>query len=483
MLAVWKRNAEDAGSTAERYRLLFDQSPKPTYVFDVETLLFLDVNEAALRHYGYSRQEFLTMTADRIRPPEELRLMSDRIASGTQTPCMTRHRKKDGKLIDVEVSVHHLLIGNRRAVLVAVHDLTDQKRAEESLRQAHESLAQSVNELKRREADLRQLGTAAEMLQSCHTSDEAYLMVSELLPQIFPDYSGCLYAIKASRDLVEGVAQWGDYRAKESFFSPDDCWALRRGRTHLVEGGKGPRCKHAAATLSSTLCIPMMAQSDSIGVLHLIPRAPADWETQTHIPLPFQNLAKAAADQIALALSNIRFREALQHQSIRDPLTMLFNRRYMEESLERELHRAKRNQSALAVVMLDVDHFKRFNDTFGHQAADKMLGLLGRHLQSSVRLEDIVCRYGGEEFVLILPSTGMDEAVRRTRQLQEGTRRLRIDGDAGAAAHITVSAGVAVFPLHGNDSETLLGAADRALYDAKQSGRDCIAVGCEPEPV
>src|SRR5215831_8128251 len=118
ILAAWKRDAEHLRSSVDRYRTLFEESPKPMYVFHLETLLFVDVNEAALRHYGYSRSEFLSLSADSIRPQEEMALLLDRIQSGTQTPCMTRHRKKDGSLIDVEVSVHHLMIDNRPMVLV-----------------------------------------------------------------------------------------------------------------------------------------------------------------------------------------------------------------------------------------------------------------------------------------------------------------------------------------------------------------------------
>jgi diguanylate cyclase (GGDEF)-like protein len=314
------------------------------------------------------------------------------------------------------------------------------------------------------------------MLQACQTSAEAYAMVSELFPKIFPDYGGCLYALRASRDLVESVAVWGEYPASESFFVRDDCWALRRGRMHMIEGASGPRCKHVVAALQSSLCIPMMAQSDTIGVLHMVPNAVAGRHLRAQIRPSLQGLAKAAADQIGLALSNIRFREALQYQSLRDPLTTLFNRRYMEESLERELHSARRKHSCVAVVMIDVDHFKRFNDSYGHRTADKMLCVLGRYLQSAVRLDEIVCRYGGEEFVLILPSCGVDETVRFVNNLRLGTHQLRLETDSGIVGHLTISAGIAIFPYHATDADTLVALADRSLYEAKQAGRDRVCV-------
>jgi diguanylate cyclase (GGDEF)-like protein len=221
----------------------------------------------------------------------------------------------------------------------------------------------------------------------------------------------------------------------------------------------------------------MMAQSDAIGVLHLIPNQVEDQEGEPLISPSLETFAKTAADQIALALINIRYREALQNQSIRDPLTTLYNRRYMEESLERELHRAQRTETPVAVVMIDVDHFKRFNDSYGHRIADKMLCLFASFLQGSVRVEDIVCRYGGEEFVLILPSSGLDEAIKRSQHLQEGTRRLYLEAEGRPVESFTISVGIGMFPEHGSDSETLLSVADRALYHAKKSGRDRLVVG------
>jgi diguanylate cyclase (GGDEF)-like protein/PAS domain S-box-containing protein len=477
MLAAWKRDREQLHTSEQRYRLLFDESPKPMYAFDLETLKFVNVNEAALRHYGYTRQEFLALTADKIRPESEIRLMMERMYGEVQTPCATRHRKKDGTLIDVEVSVQHLSNENTPMVLVSVNDITEQKRAEENLKLAHQSLAQSVCELQKRETHLRQLATMGEMLQACHTSDEAYSMVSNSLREIFPNYSGCVYALKTSRDLVESVAEWGDRRVNGALFYPDDCWALRRGRPHVVKWGRGTRCKHLASNLLSSLCVPMMAQSDAMGVLHLVPDFVDELAEEPLISASLETLAKTAADQIALALSNIRFREALQNQSIRDPLTTLYNRRYMEESLERELHRAQRGETSVAVIMIDVDHFKRFNDSYGHRAADKMLCLFASFLQGSVRVEDIVCRYGGEEFVMILPSSSLNEAIKRSQQLQEGTRRLHVETDGGPAENVTISVGIAMFPEHGCEPETLLAVADRALYHAKKAGRDRLVVG------
>lgn len=470
---AWRLEKAGLVSSLERYRILFDRSPRPAYVFDLETLSFIEVNQAALQHYGYSRDEFLSLTADAIRPAEEMSLLLQRIHSGIQTPAMTRHRKKDGALIDVEVSVYHLTIQDRSAVLVSVNDVTEKRRAEENLQQAHSSLEHSVRQLEKRESDLRDLVSLGEMLQSCYSADEACAIVSDAMGHIFPYYIGGLYAFRPSRDGLERCASWGN-GSPEPVFHPNDCWALRRGGIHVVEHGRGARCDHASKGAAATLCIPMIAQSDTVGIFHMVP-GPSAVHPET-IPAPVQNVAKAAADQIALALSNIRFRDVLKSQSIRDPLTNLFNRRYMEESLERELHRATRTGVPVAIVMIDLDHFKRFNDTHGHRAADKMLAIFANHLQRSVRLDDIVCRYGGEEFVLILPGTGLQEATPRVEQAKAETRSLTLETGLGTSDPLTFSAGIAIFPHHGLDAETLLAAADRALYDAKSAGKDRLVI-------
>ncbi len=229
----------------------------------------------------------------------------------------------------------------------------------------------------------------------------------------------------------------------------------------------------------------MMAQSDAMGVLYLETHAGAAGKDEPGgCGLPAQQrLARTGAEQIAMALANLKLRETLRNQSIRDHLTDLYNRRYMEESLERELRRATRKHTSLAVVMLDIDNFKQFNDTFGHEAGDEMLRLLAHHMRVSIRFEDIACRFGGEEFVLILPDCGSEDAVRHAEGLREGAHRLRIELHGRTVGDLSLSLGVAVFPIHGLDSETLLRAADQALYRAKQDGRNrvMVAQGAPPD--
>ncbi len=174
--------------------------------------------------------------------------------------------------------------------------------------------------------------------------------------------------------------------------------------------------------------------------------------------------------------ANLRLQKTLRVQAVRDPLTGLFNRRYLEETFERELRRAERARKPLGVIMLDLDHFKAFNDTFGHAAGDAILRFLGQFLLSRSRREDVACRYGGEEFVLIFPDASLDTTARRAEQLRAEARSLQVLHHGHPLGNVTISVGVAAFPEQGSTTATLLRAADEALYRAKTEGRDRVEV-------
>jgi diguanylate cyclase (GGDEF)-like protein len=336
--------------------------------------------------------------------------------------------------------------------------------------EAREQLAERVNEL-----DL--LNQMGDLLQSCFTLDEAYGIFSRLAPRLFPAEGGAIFALDASRDLIEPVATWGPNPPDAAPFPVENCWALRHGRTHVVlDTTSGVLCQHLPKPVPSAyLCTPLAPQGKALGVLFvMVESAPGTApRTLSHAK---QRLAEAVAGQLGLGLGNVQLREVLRIQSIHDPLTGLFNRRYMEETLEREVHRARRNARPMSVLMLDIDSFKQQNDAFGHEAGDAVLRELGALLKGSLRREDIPCRYGGEEFVLVLPEASLDGAARRAEQLREAVKRLRIPFRDRSIGPITVSVGVAAFPDHGEDGHAVLQAADAALYEAKRAGRDRISV-------
>lgn len=220
-----------------------------------------------------------------------------------------------------------------------------------------------------------------------------------------------------------------------------------------------------------SLCLPLTAGGETLGIMHL--RAPADDKGADPIEEAV-TLIQTAAEQIALSLANIKLREDLRRQSIHDALTGLFNRRYLDETLPRETLRSKRGGEHLSVIMLDIDHFKKFNDEFGHEAGDLVLQTLGAFLKKGVRGGDIACRYGGEEFTVILPGASPEAAIEKAEKLRTGILTQRFIYGGRDLGKVTLSLGVATFPLHGETPEEVIAAADAALYRAKESGRNRV---------
>src|SRR5947207_2960165 len=229
-----------------------------------------------------------------------------------------------------------------------------------------------------REIDLlKQMGG---LLQACTTEDEAYAVVGQFVSQFFPEDTGGVFVTSASRNIVEARAAWGHTPSPDSaIFKPDECWALRRGQMHVVDTtSRGLLCSHLPQPLPAAyVCFPLLAQGESLGILYLGTSTAGAWSESQ------QRLAATVADQVGLAVANLKLRETLRRQSVRDPLTGLFNRRYLEETLERELRRAERNDGSVGVIMLDLDHFKAFNDTFGHEVGDLVLREFSGVLEAS----------------------------------------------------------------------------------------------------
>jgi diguanylate cyclase (GGDEF)-like protein/PAS domain S-box-containing protein len=436
-------------------------------------------NPAFERLFQYRQEEIAGRNLDELiqteESAEETVRLSQQALEGVPVHATTRRKRKDGSLVDVELHGVPLVQDGKLMGLFALYeDITERREAEARLEEAHQSLGRRVAELHQLTGEINALSEMGSFLQSCHTAQEAYTVVGRSASRLFANDWGALYMISPSRDVLARVATWGGSGTQQSELAPGDCWAMRMGQIHArIPGAGEPPCWHIAdPEAEPTVCVPLVAQGETLGMLHLGAQSGiADMEAWV---ASRKRLGAAFAEEVALAVANLNLREKLQAQSIRDPLTGLFNRRYMEESLERELRRATRHGSAVSVLMVDLDHFKQFNDTFGHDAGDMLLGELGRTLRQQVRGEDIVCRYGGEEFAIILPDTPTEDAQRRAEQLRQAAMRLEVRHQGQELGVITLSIGAASYPLHAGNAEGLLRAADKALYGAKAGGRNRV---------
>ncbi|MBF0592231.1 MAG: diguanylate cyclase [Nitrospirae bacterium] len=292
---------------------------------------------------------------------------------------------------------------------------------------ANKKLSERTVVLQQRDNENKHLSRMSELLLACATVEEACAIIAQTASELFVGDCGALYAFSSSRNILESRATWGEVPPESDMFKPDECWGLRRGRPHTILYAQAVlRCKHVGNLTTAYICVPMIAQGEILGLLYLQITPVAGKEND---PLPIkakEQLATVIAENSAMAIANLKLRQTLQYLSTRDPLTELYNRRYMEEAFELERSRAIRKGTPVGFIMVDIDHFKRFNDTFGHEAGDAVLRELGIFLKNNIRSGDIACRYGGEEFALIMPEASIDVALQRAESLREGVKHLNV---------------------------------------------------------
>jgi len=385
-------------------------------------------------------------------------------------------------------TVHVLVLGSAIGFVLLmtvtwllIRESNARAKIEETLVQSNHALTRTVRALASKTSETRLLGETGDLLQSCGDLDEARDVLGHLIPQLLPGDSGGLYLLRVPDQLLEPLTTWGENEPAAKPFGPDDCWALRRGRVHSAEIPGGDLiCRHLADSFTGrSLCLPLVAQNQAYGLLHILhaaARTEGNAARSDAEIAEYDELTHRVADRLSLALANIRLRDSLRNQAIRDPLTGLFNRRYMEESLERELRRSVRRDRPVSVIMIDLDHFKEFNDRYGHPTGDALLRSLGSFLAQQVREEDIACRYGGEEFLLVAPEAALEVARDRAERIREQFKNMSLLHRMEGIEPATLSAGVAAYPENGSVPEALIRAADRALYIAKNSGRDRVVV-------
>ena len=341
-----------------------------------------------------------------------------------------------------------------------------------ALQRTNYELSSSVKRLEQHTRDSTLLAEMGDMLQTCVTIDEANTAVARYVQEIFSAPAGGIFLMHPSRHMLEAGVTWGGLPSRDHIFAPDDCWALRRSKVHWADGQEDMRCRHVSGDdQSGYCCLPLFVHGESLGILHLrLPDLKCRPLDATH------KLAETVAEHVGLAVANIQLRETLHNQSIRDPLTGLFNRRYLEETMLREERRAARDGLPIGIIMFDIDHFKRLNDTHGHAAGDVLLRQLGLLLLSLTREGDIACRWGGEEFMVILPGANAETTCQRAEELRVAIAHMAVEFEGQPLEAMTISLGVAVFPEHGQNWQEVVQRADQALYRSKESGRNRVTV-------
>jgi diguanylate cyclase (GGDEF)-like protein/PAS domain S-box-containing protein len=473
-----RKQAEQALLASEtRYRQIVETAGDIIYRINLDGNLTY-VNPTALRIMGYKSEEevldrhYLEFVhpawRERVKHTYNRQFAEKTLNTYFEFLALTRERREIWLGQTVQIVMEDDRVIGFQAV---ARDITTQKEAEAALQEAHGKMGQVLTELQQRNRESALLNEMSHLLQACQTAEEAFGSIADLANQLFPHTAGALYLLNATHTQVSTIATWGEFPSTRQMFAPDDCRALRRSPTRqLNEDQRGSCCLHSAQPPAITYCLPIHVQGETLGIFHL------QSTSEENLTENKRQLAYTVIEQSELALSNLKLREALREQSIRDPLTELYNRRYMEEALNQQLSRVTRQLHPLGLIMIDIDHFKNFNDTHGHAAGDALLRELGKLLQSHIRGGDVACRYGGEEFLLIMPDASLQAAHQRAILLQKEAKKLSVQDAGQSLDGITLSLGVAIYPEHGRSIDSVLRAADAALYRAKQEGRDRVVV-------
>ncbi|NAZ47599.1 diguanylate cyclase [Vibrio toranzoniae] len=325
--------------------------------------------------------------------------------------------------------------------------------------------------IRQRTHEIELMHRLANMLAACNNMVEAQQIVSDILPRILGNVNGSVSLMRASRNQLITQLDWGDIWPGSASFAPEECWSLRKGRAHLSNNDfHSLSCGHMHdMDNNQTLCIPLTAHGNTIGIMHLY-----FGQGDIKIDPITEQLAFSVSEHLGLALANLSLQEKLRSQALSDPLTGLFNRRFFDQKLEEHSMNSATSEQPLSLLMLDLDHFKRFNDNFGHDAGDFVLKEISALLKQSVSEDEIACRLGGEELAILLPHYSMQQATEFGQTLCDAVRSMHLEHKGLSLGQLGVSIGVAMYPKPASDIESLVKMADKALYMAKDMGRSRV---------
>ncbi|KTC80238.1 GGDEF domain-containing protein [Legionella cherrii] len=476
-LEIYSSNLlSDLRRSEESFRNTIENAPIGMAIVSPEGKC-IHANRTLQEILGYSDEELLKKNMLEITYPDDVSMTRDAMNKLLQGKLRISHMekryiRKDGSIIwgMVSSSLIRDEQGEPINFIMQMKDVSDRIQNEEKMRQLNEKTMEMLNELKLLEHDESLLNKLNRSLQICITAEEAYPRIHLIAQDLFADLSGGLSIYNKTIMQMETVVQWGKEQLLPDIFLPMDCFSIREAATNVVDDpNKSVPCAHYnTPPQGGYMALPLLVQNELIGVIHLI--APKDRKLTRHQ----QDMANSFGNIVKLAIANINLRVSLSELSLHDPLTNLYNRRYLNDILSRELIRIAREKKTLCVAMLDIDNFKKFNDTYSHLAGDEILKAIGKLLKDSLRETDISVRFGGEEFVIVLLNTTLNNAVSKMEELREKIKNISIYFKGNPLNHITISIGVAEALKHGASIDEIIKAADLALYAAKLAGKDRV---------
>ncbi len=363
--------------------------------------------------------------------------------------------------------------GKKIGFVGIVQNLTERKNSEQQL-------AKYTKDLERSNYEILLLNELSNNLQACSTIEETYEPIKLYCQQALKITRGILYIAGNNSSQLESVIDWGYSLGHDKFYvNIEDCRALRQKKAYrVIDPDVDLRCKHMQSTdslLPAYICIPIQSSFQTLGLLHIeAPKDQADFLTWST-----SSLMQLMADQLALSFVSLQLRENLRQLSVHDPLTGLYNRRYLEESIKQEISNAKRIDSSFGILLMDIDYFKKINDSFGHGTGDLVLKKLSQLFLEYVRKSDIACRWGGEEFLLYFKDMQLDAIYKKANNLRLAVENLQIDCYEYKIKKMTISIGIARYPQNGLTLDSLVASADKALYEAKNTGKNKVVIANE----
>lgn len=377
----------------------------------------------------------------------------------------------DGQILSYEINSSQLYDGNNH-LIGAVHivrNITERIKEQEELVKTNSQLQDTMKEITEKNEKITILLEMSDALLVGSTIDELTTVIAKYATEILDFSCGSIYLMYPSKNMLKAASSWKNPQSLIKQFSPEGCWSLRLGRIHTYIKKTDLVCEHAKENVCY-MCVPLRAQNDIFGLLYIEFERSA-YEKQLK---NYKLIVGAFAEVTALALANVRLRENLRFQSLRDPLTSLYNRRYLEDYLTKQIAQSERTHDPISILMLDLDHFKRINDIHGHDAGDMVLQEVSKLLLTSIRTGDIAARFGGEEFIVVMYNTDLEVAYKRAEIIRADISSLLIKYGADILGKITISIGVSSYPQDGLDVKSLIEAADKALYVSKNTGRNKV---------